>query len=60
MEIALKEDPALQYWQEKYDLYIKDFPRQAYDKFRIVPEENEHDIDPEILKTFKKNEANGI
>jgi len=60
VEAALEEDAMLQHWQKKFQTYVNESTRQAYDKFRVMPGDIEHNIDWDLVKTLKDNEANGI
>ena len=60
VEAALEEDVALHYWQARYENYMDKYTREAYAKYRAMPGDVEHNIDPQTIQTFKVNEANGI
>ena len=60
LEAALTDDSDLMAWADRANNYISAQTIPAYERFRVCPVDIKRNIDWEVVKTHKENEANGI
>ena len=60
VEAAFQEDARLQVWHGRTMNYIEKETFPAYIRHRLMPGDIQRNIDWEVVKTLRENEANGI